>query len=200
MQQLDLALLGSPVAKLLDVLMMGIQHQTTSSQLTSMPLHPSATSSTPFSLPSVPITGITDMEGLAEAKASTSKISPPTMSTDVEAVTSKCHQIIPVLIPTTASRSSSLPSKLPVIVVPELAVPAHALPEQINHPQGCKDYRCQLYEFQHTNKDCMLMHIQQHLNISIGCPMCGKDFQNVASLCKHGKKVHSIYIVEMENK
>ena len=98
------------------------------------------------------------------------------MSTDVEAVSLKCCQIIPVLIPTTASRSSSLPSKLPVVVVPELAVLAHVLPEQINCPGGCKDYRCQLCAFQHTNKDCMLMHIQQHLDISIGCPLCSKDF------------------------
>ena len=34
----------------------------------------------------------------------------------------------------------------------------------------------------------MLMHIWQHLKISIGCSMCGKGFQNVASLCKHRKK------------
>ena len=76
MQQLELALLDSPAARLLDVLAMGIQHQTTSSHSTSVPLCPSATSSTPSSLPSVPITGITDTEGPAEAKSSTTKISP----------------------------------------------------------------------------------------------------------------------------
>ena len=199
MQQLELALLGSPVARLLDVLAMGIQHQTTSSHLTSVPLHPSATSSTPSSLASVPIAGITDMERPAEAKASTSNILPPTMSTDVEPVSPKHCWIIPVPIPTTESRSSSLPSKLPVVVVPELAVPVHALPEQINCPEGCKDYRCQLCEFQHTDKDCMLMHIWQHLDISIGCPMHSKGFQNATSLCKHGKKVYYIHIVETEN-
>ena len=47
MQQLELALLGSPVARLLDMLAMGIQHQTTSLCLTSVPLCPSATLSTP---------------------------------------------------------------------------------------------------------------------------------------------------------
>ena len=187
-QQLELALLGSPVAKLLDVLATGTHHKTASSCSTSVPLCPSATSSTPSSPPSVPVTGITDMEGPFEAKASTSKISPPTMSADIEAASPKYLQIIPVPIATTTSKSSSLPSKLPVVVVPDLVVLAHALPEWINCPGGCKDYKCQLYAFQHTNRDCMLMHIQQHLEISIGCPMCGKGFQNVASLCKHGKK------------
>ena len=132
MQQLMLALLGSPVARLLDVLAMGIQHHTTSSHSTSVPLCPPATSSMLSSLPSVPIAGITDMEGPAEAKASTSTILPPTMSTDVDAVSTKCHQIM---------------------------VPAHALSKQINCPGSHKDYRCQLCAFQHTNKDCMLMHI-----------------------------------------
>ena len=168
--------------------MIGTQHQTASLCSTSVPLHPSTTSSMPSSPSSVPIAGITDMEGPVEAKASTSMISPPTTSADIEAASPKCHQIIPVPIPTTTSRSSSLPSKLPVVVVPELAVPLHALPVWITCPGGHKDYRCQLCAFKHKNKNCMLMHIWQHLEISIGCPMCSKGFQNVASLCKHGKK------------
>ena len=72
-QQLELALLGSPAARLLDVLAMGTQHQTTSSHFTFVPLHPSTTSSMPSASPSVPITGITDTKGPVEAKASTSK-------------------------------------------------------------------------------------------------------------------------------
>ena len=175
-QQLELALLGTPVAKLLDVLGMDTQHQKASSHPPSVPPSPSTTSSMPSSPPSVPIAGKTDMEGPVEAKASTIKISPPTTSADIEAASPNGHQIIPVPIPTTTSRSSSLPSKLPVIVVPELAVPVHALPEQINCPEGCKDYRYQLCAFQHMSKDCMLMHIQQHLEISIVCHMCSKGF------------------------
>ena len=199
MQQLELVLLGSPVARLLDVLAMGIQHQTTSSWSTSVSLCPSGTLSVTSSLPSVPNAGITDMERPAEAKTSTSKISPPTVSTDVEAVSPKCCQIIPVPIPTTAAKSSSLPSKLSVIVVAELAILVHILPEWINHPGGCKDYNSQLCDFQHRNKDCMLTHIQQHLEILIGCPMCSKGFQNMASLCRHRRKIHSIHIMETEN-
>ena len=125
MQQLELALLGSPAARLLDVLAVGTQHLTASSHSTSMSLHPSTTLSTPSSPPSVPITGITDTEGPVEAKASTSKISPPTTSAGIEAASPKCSQIVPVPIPTATSRSSSLPSKLPVVVVPELAVLVH---------------------------------------------------------------------------
>ena len=194
MQQLELALLGSPAARLLDVLV--TVHSAPNNVftcLTSVSLHPSATSSKPSSLPSVPIAGITDTEEPAEAKASTSKILPPIMSTDVEAVSPKHHLIIPVLIPTTACRSSSSPSKLPVVVVSELAVPAHALPEQIYCPGGCKDYRCHLCEFQHTNKDCMLMHIQQHLDISIGCPMCCKGFQNMQLPCLQAREESPLY-------
>ena len=136
-QQLELALLGSPAARLLEVLVMGTQHQIASSYSTSMPSSP----------PSVPITGIMDTEGPVEGKASTSKILPPSTSADIEAASPKHCQNIPVLIPTITSRSSSLPSKLSVIVVPELVVLSHALPECTNHPWGCKDYRCQLYAF-----------------------------------------------------
>ena len=44
----------------------------------------------------------------------------------------------------------------------------------------------------------MLTHIWQHLEISVGCLMYGKGFQNVAFLHKHGWKVHSIKIVGAE--
>ena len=147
-QQLELALLSSPVTRLLDVLVMGTQQQTVSSRSTSVPLHPSTTLSMPSSPPSVPIAGTTDMEGPVEAKASTSKITPPATSADTEVAFPKHCQIIPVPIPMTTSRSSSLPSKLPVVVVPKLTVLAHTLPEWINCPGGCKDYRCQLCAFQ----------------------------------------------------
>ena len=195
MQQLELAILGSPSAKVLDVLAMATQSLTTSACPSSMPLHLATASSVPLSTPLVPIIGVTEME----VKASTSKTSPPTTLVDIEISPSRCCRIIPMLIPATTTRASSSPSKLLLVVMPELAVLVHTLPEQINHPGGHKDYKCQLCDFQHTNKDCMLIHIQQHLEILIGCPMCGKGFQNVASLCKHRRKIHSIHIMEMEN-
>ena len=139
------------------------------------------------------------MVGLAEAKASMSKILPPKTSSEMEATSLKCHHIIPLQISPPTSGPGSLPPQLPVVVVPELAILAYVLPEWINCPGGCKDYKCQLCAFQHTNRDCMLTHIWLHLDISIRCIMCRKGFQNVTSLHKHEKKVHSVHIMEMEN-
>ena len=198
MQQLELALLGSPSAKVLDVLAMATQSHTISAHPSSIPLHLTTASSALISTPSVPILGVSETAEPLEVKASTST-SPPTMLVDREVIPSKCCRIIPMPIPATTSRASSSPSKLLLVVVPELVVLVHALPEWINCPGGCKDYKCQLCDFQHSNKDCMLTHIWQHLEILIGCPMCSKGFQNVASLCKHERKIHLIHIVEMEN-
>ena len=41
----------------------------------------------------------------------------------------------------------------------------------------------------------MLTHIRKHLDLKIGCPVCGKGFQNAASLHKHGRKAHVIQIL-----
>ena len=178
---------------------MATQSHTTFACPSSIPLHLATASSALIPTPSVPILEVIEMAESMEVKASTSTMSPPTTLASIEIAPSKHYIIIPMPIPATTSRASSSPSKLPFIVVPELVVPVHALPEWIHHPSGCKDYKCQLCDFQHTNKDCMLTHIWQHLEILIGSPMCGKGFQNVAFLHKHGRKVHSIHIVEMEN-
>ena len=108
----------------------------------------------------------------------------PSTSSDPQVIPSKCRRIMPTPIPITSSSILNLPS----IIVPKLAFLMYALPEWINHPGGCKDYKCQICAIQHTYRDCMLTHIWPHLEISVACPMCGKGFQNVASLCKHGQK------------
>ena len=120
----------------------------------------------------------------------------PSLSTssDPQVIPSKCRRIMPTPMPITNSSFPNFPS----IIVPKLAILMYTLPEWMNHPGGCKDYKCQTCVSQHTNRDCMLTHIQQHLEISVGCPMCGKGFQNVASLCKHREKIHSVRIVESE--
>ena len=69
------------------------------------------------------------------------------------------------------------------------------MPEQINQLGGVKDYKCVLCTFHHTNKDCILTHICKHLDIIMGCPVCGKGFQNVASPHKHGQKAHAVQAV-----
>ena len=73
-QQLELALLGSPAAKLLAVLLMSLQHQAAPPRSISVPFCPSTTSSMPSSPLSVLIVGRTEMAGLVEAKASMCKI------------------------------------------------------------------------------------------------------------------------------
>ena len=176
-----------------------------STPLSSRSLHSATTplATTPsviVSLPQVPIVGVTKVEEPPLAEASTSKrISSPSTSADHKAGSLKCRRIILTPISITSSKPSNSASKLPSVNVPKLVVQVYALPEWINCPGGHKDYKCQLCAFQYMNKDCMLMHIQQHLEISVSCPMCSKGFQNVASLHKHGRKVHSIQMVEGEH-
>ena len=152
-------------------------------------------SSTTLAPPQAPIAGVTlsSEKSLAaeEVKASTS-------TTDPEGTPAKWHKITLMPLPAKGSDVGSEISKFLSIIVPELAVPMHALPESINSPGGCKHYKCQICVFQHTNRDCMLTHIWQQLELSVGCPMCGKGFQNAASLQKHGQKIHLINIVESE--
>ena len=90
--------------------------------------------------PQVPIAGVTEVpvpKKLPPTEAAASASGPLT-SLGPEVTHSKHHKIMPTPIP--AKRSSIL--NLPSIIVPELAVLTHALPEWINHPGGCKDYKC----------------------------------------------------------
>ena len=189
-QQLEVALLGTLGAKILDVLSIATTSQPLCTPLSSNPLCP--TTNTGFNFISnsgtsqVPIAGVTQVpvpEELPSTEVAVSKSGPlPSTSSDPNIVPYKCRRIMPTPMPTTSSPIPNLPS----IIVPKLVILTYALPEQINHPGGHKDYKCQICMFQHTNRDCMLTHIQQHLEISVGCPMCGKGFQSVAFLCKHG--------------
>ena len=93
------------------------------------------------------------------------------------------------------SSSSTSSAKFPVIVVPELAIPAEAYPECINRPGGGKNYLCHVCPFRHSNLDSILTHVRKHLDITIGCPICGNSYQNAASLCKYGRDVPRVQIV-----
>ena len=200
-QQLEVALLGTLAAKILDVLWWP-PHLSLYAPLLLQTILSNYNTSFNFindsGTPQVPIVGGTQVPVPEESPSTEVAVSKsgPLLSTswDPKVIPSKCRRIIPTPIPTTSSSILNFPS----IIVPKLVILMYALPEGINCPGGCKDYKCQIYMFQHTNSDCMLTHIQQHLEISVGCPMCGKGFQNVASLCKHGWKVHSINMVESE--
>ena len=129
MQQLEVALLVTPADKMLEVLSMTTsspQVCTSVSSRTSLIL--ASTSSTIVAPPQVSIAGVTlgssskKLLAIEEVRAST--------SSNPEGTPAKWHKITPMPLPAKGSDISKLPS----IIVPELAVPTHTLPEQINHP------------------------------------------------------------------
>ena len=119
--------------------------------------------------------------------------------------TPKYHHITPTPVqssdsPMSFTSSSSFDLSIksasyPIVVVPEFAIPAEAYPEHLNWPGGGKEYQYHLCTFRHSNLDFIQTHIRKHLNITIGCPVCGKGYQNAASLCKYGRDVHTVQIV-----
>ena len=199
MQQLEVALLGVPTVQVINVL---------ASRLASSPWldpptqpHPkmyTSTSPSPYP-PSVPIMGIFSTfpkPGVASTSATPQTMAPAALeSTDPEV--SQHHQIIPTPIEPSSLNTEQSSETLPVVVVPELLIPAEAYPEHLNRPGGGKDCLCCLCQFRHSNLDTILMHIRKHLMVVVGCPACRKSYQNVALLCKHGKEVHHIQIVAL---
>ena len=146
----------------------------------------------------VPIVGMSS-PSLESAVASTSVMPQPKAPMDPEdtdleilctdpEVSQHC-QITPIPI-----ESLSLETH-PVVVIPELLILAEAYPEHLNRPGEGMDYLCHLCLFRHYNLDTVLMHIRKHLEVVVGCPVCVTGYENVASLCKHGKEVHHIQIV-----
>ena len=92
-------------------------------------------------------------------------------------------------------KPSSDPVSYSVVHVPEMTIPDEWYPEWINLPNASKEYWCQGCSYTHSNLDTILTHVRkEHLNITIGCPACGKPYQNAASLHKHGKEIHKIII------
>ena len=49
--------------------------------------------------------------------------------------------------------------------------------------------------FTSDKSDSIVTHIRRHVDITIGCPICGKGYQNAASLWKQGRDTHNIQIV-----
>ena len=177
-QQLEVALLGSPTVQIIDLLIAGMRQPASTSQRSAI-LPSKAYTSTPMAPPppTIPIVGITNSLPITSVSSEGNEA----MALDSQEI-SKCCCIVPTSIQ--PSESTSLPSSppssglsnkstsYPILIVPELAMPAEVQPKWLNQPGGGKEYRCQLCAFQHSNQDCMLTHIRKHLDITIGCPIC----------------------------
>ena len=148
MQQLEVALLGSPTAPVLDLLSSGMQ--TTLMPVMTVPLQPSPkayTSTPPAPAPtSVPVVGISSsLPSVVPTTASSSKNVEPAVPAKTSNVIPQQH-ITPVpveLSSLTSTSSSSVPTSittLPIIIMPELVIPAETYPKWINRPGGGKDY------------------------------------------------------------
>ena len=99
---------------------------------------------------------------------------------------------------TTSSVQSPLTgpaTTIATIVMPELTIPAAVYPVHINSPGRGKDYLCQICHFPIQIWTLFLTHVRQHLNIMIGCIICGKGYQNAASLWPYGRDAYNIQIV-----
>ena len=129
MQQLEVALLGTPAAKMLEVISMATsspQVCTSISSRTSLTL--AITSSTIVAPPQVPIADVTP--GSSSEKSLAIEEVTASASSNCEGTPTKWCKI--TLMPLPAKGSDV--SKLLLIVVPKLAVLTHALPEWINCP------------------------------------------------------------------
>ena len=178
-QQLEVALLGSPASNLIDILAARLLPPTVSTILTVQTPHISTDTQMAPPPTSIPKLGLT----------SSPSTSSPSILKPAEPPT-KHHCMFPTSSPLPATPPSPGPLVNPflMVVVAELAIPLDVMPEQTNLPGGLKNYQCQLCTFTHTYRDCMLTHIQKHLNITISCPISRKGFQNATSLRKHSKR------------
>ena len=134
MQLMEVALLGSLAAKLLDILLKVCsphlllntrQHPSNLRQYLSIhqPLPPYLLH------PTIPIAGVMDTKWPPDATATLNGVQAPTSPSQEELTTSKHWCIVPMPIPPTTLRSSSPSSHLPFIMVPELVIPTYTLPE-----------------------------------------------------------------------
>ena len=161
-QQLEVALLGSPAVEVVaSVLMVGVSEF---NPILAMP-----------TVESKSIEPKSDKEILTTL--------PKSKASNASVPVSKCHHVATTLISPSVSTmplTSSIAS-FPVVVVPELVILAEVCPECLNRPGGGEDYLCHLCHFTHSNLDSILCHVRKHLDVTIGCPVCGRGYQNVAS-------------------
>ena len=127
MQQLEVVLLGTPAAKMLEVIAMATSSPQVCPSIPSRTSIPLAVKSlTTLAPPQVPIAGVTPS---SEKSPATVEARASTLTTDPEGTPAKWCKIMPTPLPAKGSDVDSRVSKLPLIVVPELVVLMQALPE-----------------------------------------------------------------------
>ena len=146
-QHLEVALVGSPAVEVVDLLSSGLsQSRPVTVTMTAQP-HPCTYTSTPPAPPtaSVPVVGVFEcspIPAMATIESNSDEKIPTTpLKTKVSNIyvpVSKCHCVSPTLISLSVSTMSSTSSitSFPVVVVPELVIPAEAYPECMNIPGG----------------------------------------------------------------
>ena len=192
-QKLKVVLLGSPAVEVIDLLSGGLA-QTKPVLLSSAQPHPCTYTSIPPAPPpaSVSVVGVSEVEVFRPSHIPavlTMELKSDEETTMLKAKTSaeyapspKHHHITLTLIsPSVSTTPPTGSSSFPVVVVSKPAIPAEAYPELFNRPSGGKDYLCCLCPFRHSNLDCILAHVRKHLEITIGCPVSSRGYQNAAS-------------------
>ena len=128
--QLEVALLGSPVMSLINILLVSLQSMS-STQHPVVPLQPSVTTSMSPSPPPSLLWVLPTQKSQLKPQPLQVKGTVTKPLSQKESTPSKCWHIFPMLIPATTQRSpspsstlsSGVPPHLPPIVVPELAIP-----------------------------------------------------------------------------
>ena len=179
MQQLEVAMLRTPVADCIEVLVSGLSSSSEQAVGRVLPARPLITALKAFThMPpapppvAVPILGVTDDE-------------PQEVTVTSEGPVAKKQRITPTPVePSTSSppstpKPSSDPVSYSVVHVPEMTIPDEWYPECINLPNASKEYRCQGCNYSHSNLDTIVTLVRkEHLHITNGCPACGKPYQN----------------------
>ena len=178
-QQLDVVLLGSPAAEVMDILAASLSKPATMTSAQPCPYTFTATPPVP-PLASVLLEGITESSSApATVTVGSSKLAeeiPVTLEaskteiSDTPVLVFKCQQDTTALeSPSTLAQPSTTSAQSPstgpattiaTVVMPEVATPTDVYPEHINRPSRGENYLCQICHFSHTNLDSVLTHIR----------------------------------------
>ena len=188
-QQLQVPLLGSPAAEVVGLFSSSLSKSKPVTVVTAQP-HPHTYTATPPAPASVPVVGVSDSSPVPAMATIESKPDEEILTTskikisNIPVPVSEHCRVSTTLISLSVSAKSSTSSTaaFPVVVVPELVIPAEAYPECLIRPGAGKDYLCQLCHFSHSYLHSILTHVRKHLDITIGCPVCSRGYQNAASL------------------